>query len=128
MILDTSALVAIFWGEPEQAAFLRRIAAADVLRLSAVNRVELHLVLQGRASASGMAAAVRFLARSGVIVEPVDAAQAALAMAAFDRFGRGRHAAALNFGDCFAYALAAARGEPLLFKGADFAQTDVRPA
>lgn len=128
MILDTSALVAILWGEPEEEAFVRRIAAADVVRMSAATQVELHLVLQGRLSPEAMAGVARFLARTGALIEPVTEAQAGLAMAAFDRYGRGRHPAALNFGDCFAYALAQAMGEPLLFKGGDFARTDVRPA
>lgn len=88
----------------------------------------MHLVLQGRLAPEAVAAAERFLTQTGALIEPVTEAQAALARTAFDRFGRGRRPAALNFGDCLAYALAEATGEPVLYKGEDFARTDVRPA
>ncbi len=115
MILDTSALVAILRDEPEAAAFARAIAAAPVRRLSVVNWLEAAIVIDVR--------------EAGLLLEPVDAEQARIAREAYRDFGRGSgHPARLNFGDCFAYALAKARSEPLLFKGEDFGHTDVESA
>jgi ribonuclease VapC len=85
-------------------------------------------VLEARFGLEAVRELGAFLERAGTVVEPVDAAQVRQARLAFSRYGRGRHRAALNFGDCFAYALAVTRGEPLLFKGDDFSDTDVRPA
>ena len=128
MILDTSALVAILFGEPEAADFARLILEADVCRLSVVNRLELSMVLERQAKPEAARQAETFLQTAAILDEPVTLHQGALARQAFYDFGRGRHKAGLNFGDCFAYALAKAMREPLLFKGDNFAKTDVQAA
>ena len=128
MILDTSALVAILFGEPEAESFARLILAAEVCRLSVVNHLELAIVLERQARPEAAWQAEAFLRAASIVVEPVTLQQGALARQAYYDFGRGRHRARLNFGDCFAYALAKAMDEPLLFKGRDFVQTDVRVA
>ncbi len=123
IVVDTSAIVAILLAEDEGAAFRARIAAAGGALVSAVSAVELAAV-SGRDDAL-FDAARSFLNEPYVAVEPVDAAQAAIASDAYRRFGKGRHPAGLNLGDVFSYALARARRLPLLFKGDDFSQTDV---
>ncbi|MEI9811321.1 MAG: type II toxin-antitoxin system VapC family toxin [Acidobacteriota bacterium] len=128
MIVDTSALVAILLGEPEAALFTNIIANADVCRVSVVSRVELAMVQARLAGPDAPRQAELYMLQAGIIEEPVTLQQGVLARNAFYDFGRGRHPAKLNFGDCFAYALAKALREPLLFKGSDFAQTDVIPA
>ena len=128
MILDTSALVAVLYGEPEARDFVERIRAADVCRISMANHVELSMVVESQLGPNGTRQADAFLRRAGVVVEPVTIEQGDLARQAFLDFGKGRHKAGLNFGDCFAYALARATGEALLFKGDDFALTDIRRA
>ena len=128
MILDTSALVAILFQEPEAEDFARLILAADICRLSVANHLELAIVLERQARPDAARQAEAFLRAAAIVVEPVTLQQGALARQAYYDFGRGRHRARLNFGDCFAYALAKAMDEPLLFKGRDFAQTDVRVA
>jgi ribonuclease VapC len=128
MILDTSALVAILYGEPEAQDFVERIHSAAVCRISVANHVELSIVVESQLGPDGTRQAEAFLRRAGVVVEPVTIEQGDLARQAFLDFGKGRHRAGLNFGDCFAYALARAMGEALLFKGDDFAMTDIRRA
>ncbi len=128
MILDTSALFAILADEPERRSFNEAIEAAESRRMSVATFVETSIVLEARYGAAGARELDLFLERAAIELVPVDLEQARLARRAWSRFGKGRHPAALNFGDCFAYALAAALGEPLLFKGDDFAQTDVVPA
>jgi ribonuclease VapC len=128
VILDTSALVAILFQEPEAEDFARLILAADICRLSVANHLELAIVLERQARPDAARQAEAFLRAAAIVVEPVTLQQGALARQAYYDFGRGRHRARLNFGDCFAYALAKAMDEPLLFKGRDFAQTDVRVA
>jgi ribonuclease VapC len=128
MVLDTSAIVAILLGEPDADRYSAAIAAAPVRLLSAVNRVELSLVIEGRKGEAGRRALETFLAEAGIVVTDVGAEQATLAIEGFRRFGRGRHPAGLNIGDCFAYALARATDEPLLYTGDDFARTDVTAA
>jgi ribonuclease VapC len=128
MILDTSALVAVLYGEPEARDFVERIRAADVCRISVANHVELSMVIESQLGPNGARQADAFLRRAGVVVEPVTIEQGDLARQAFLDFGKGRHKAGLNFGDCFSYALARATGEALLFKGDDFALTDIRRA
>jgi ribonuclease VapC len=128
MILDTSALVAVLYGEPEGRDFVERIHAADVCRISVANHVELSMVVESQLGPDGTRQADAFLRRAGVVVEPVTIEQGDLARQAFLDFGKGRHKAGLNFGDCFAYALARARAEALLFKGDDFSLTDIRRA
>jgi ribonuclease VapC len=125
MIVDTSALVAILYGEPEAAAFTQSLHDADAVRISVANYVELSMVVEAQLGPAGMRQAEAFFRRAGIVIEPVTLEHGELARQAFVDFGKGRHRAGLNFGDCFAYALAKATGEPLLYKGNDFAQTDV---
>jgi ribonuclease VapC len=128
VILDTSALVAIFFDEPEAESFSRQILDAEICRLSVVSHLEVSMVLERQAKAADARQLDVFLRSAGVVVEPVTLQQGRLARQAFYQFGRGRHRAKLNFGDCFSYALAKDLGEPLLFKGNDFSLTDVRVA
>ncbi len=128
MIVDTSALVAVLYGEPEARDLVERIRAADVCRISVANHVELSMVVESQLGPNGTRQVDAFLRRAGFVVEPVTIEQGDLARQAFLDFGKGRHKASLNFGDCFAYALARATGEALLFKGDDFALTDIRRA
>ena len=125
MILDTSALAAIFFAEPEAERYVRIIHEADRCLISVANFVELSLVLEGQIGPDGSRQCDVFFRRANITIGPVTVEQGHLARQAFLDFGKGRHPAGLNFGDCFAYALAKARREPLLFKGADFGKTDV---
>ena len=128
MILDTSAMVAILYREPEAAEFTRLIHDADVCRISVANYVELSMVVESQLGPEAGRQAEAFLRRAGIVIEPITVAHGEIARQAFLDFGKGRHKAGLNFGDCFAYALAKATGEPLLFKGEDFGKTDIQPA
>lgn len=125
MVIDTSAILAILRDEPERRRFNRAVHDAETRRMSVVSFVEAAIVMQARHGDAGVRALDNFLARAQIEREPVDTDQADLARQAFRQYGRGRHRAALNFGDCFSYALARATGEPLLFKGNDFALTDL---
>lgn len=125
MVIDTSALVAILRNEPERRDFLAALDAADACRLSAATLVEASIVLEARFGLEGVQALDRLLQRAGVEVVPVDLEQARQARQAFSRFGKGRDVAGLNYGDCFAYALATVLGDDLLFKGDAFSHTDV---
>jgi ribonuclease VapC len=126
MILDTSAIVAILRDEPEAAAIAEAIEQADQRRISAVNYVEAAAVIDGSRDPIASRRFDDLLREAEVAIEAVTENQARIARAAYRDFGRGSgHPARLNFGDCFAYALAKARREPLLFKGDDFAHTDV---
>ena len=128
MILDTSALAAIFFGEPEATLYTELIHAADRCLISAANFLELSIVIEGQIGPDAGRQCDIFFRRAGIVIEPFTVEQAYLARQAFLDFGKGRHAAGLNFGDCFSYALAKLTGEPLLFKGEDFKQTDITPA
>ena len=128
MILDTSAIVAILYREPEAADFTRRIHEADFCRISVASYVELSMVIESQLGPEGMRQAEAFFRRAGIVIEPVTVAHGELARQAFLDFGKGRHQAGLNYGDCFSYALAKATGEPLLFKGDDFGRTDIKAA
>ena len=128
MVIDTSALLAILQDEPERRRFNEAIEEADHARVSAVTLVEASMVLEVRFGLEAVRELDAFVDRAGIVIDDVDAAQARQARLAFGRYGKGRHRAGLNFGDCFAYALAAVRGEALLFKGDDFAHTDIRSA
>jgi len=128
MIIDTSALVSILDQEPEAERFVRSIATASERMLSAANLVETGIVMQTRRGDEAARDLDLLLAKLNVNIVPVSAKQADLARKAFRRFGRGRHSAQLNFGDCFAYALAKDNSAPLLFKGNDFAKTDIAVA
>jgi len=125
MVIDTSALVAVFLGEPERHQFLKAISEAETRRISAANALETGIVLEARRGEAAGREFDLFLHLAKVEVVPVDADQVEIARLAWRRYGKGRHPAALNFGDCFAYALARTLGEPLLAKGSDFAQTDL---
>ena len=128
MIIDTSAMVAILYKEPEATAFAQIIYNAETSRISVASYVELSMVIESQLGPDGMRQTETFIRRGGIIIEPVTVEHGELARQAFLDFGKGRHKAGLNFGDCFSYALAKATGEPLLFKGNDFAQTDIKPA
>jgi ribonuclease VapC len=128
MILDTSALTAILFREPDAAHYVRLIHDAERCLISAANFVELAIVIEGQVGPAAGRQCDVFFRRSGIIIEPVSVEHAHLARQAFLDFGKGRHPAGLNCGDCFAYALAKATGEPLLFKGEDFRKTDITAA
>lgn len=129
MIIDTSALIAILFAEPDAAAYAAAIEAAEEQRISAVNYVEAGVVIDGRRDPVASRRFDDAIRAAGINIEPVDEHQAQLARTAYRDFGRGSgHPARLNFGDCFAYALARHLGEPLLFKGDDFPQTDIAAA
>jgi ribonuclease VapC len=125
MVIDTSAIVAIVLNEPDAPEIELRIADDPVRLVSAATLLEAAMVIETRLGDSGGREFDLWLLKIGAEVAPVDAEQADAARRAWRRFGKGRHAAALNYGDCFSYALAATRDEPLLFKGRDFAKTDI---
>ena len=125
MVIDTSALLAILQREPERREFIEAVESADVVRLSVASFVETSIVIESRHGAEGLRDLDRFISRANIELMPVDQDQGQLARLAFSRFGKGRHRAGLNYGDCFSYAAAMSIGEPLLFKGNDFVHTDV---
>lgn len=125
MILDTSALIAVLFGEPEAEPYTRLIHDADRCLISAGNFLELSMVIERLAGPEVARQCDMFFRRARIIIEPFTVEQAHIARQAFHDFGKGRHPAGLNFGDCFAYALAKITGEPLLFKGKDFKKTDI---
>jgi len=124
MVIDTSALAAIAFREPERQTFLAAIVADGQRLVSAGTILETGMVIEGRQGEAGGREFDLFAVRVGLQVVPFDAEQADLARSAWRKYGKGRHPAGLNFGDCFSYALAKATGEPLLAKGTDFAKTD----
>ena len=126
MVIDTSALVAILEQEADADAYSDAIAAAETCLVSAATVVETGMVIFSRYGERGARMVDELLQVSLVAVVPVTEDHARLAREAFARFGKGRHPARLNFGDCFSYALAKATGHSLLFKGNDFSHTDVR--
>jgi len=128
MILDTSAVIAVLQDEPEADRLVEALERAPVLRMSAASVVEAGIVLHARYGDHGERELDLLIQRADVEVVPVGARQAELARRAYRRFGKGIHEAELNYGDCFSYALAVARNEPLLFVGRDFARTDVEQA
>lgn len=129
MIIDSSALVAILLVEPEMLAFVDAIDSAPVCRISAGTLLEASIVIDSRADVVGQRKLDEFMKAAGIIVEPATEEHVRIGRAAYRDFGRGSSSPAqLNFGDCFAYALAKTTGEPLLFKGDDFIHTDIRPA
>jgi len=125
MVLDTSAVLAILQNEPQRRKFNEAIEAADTRSLSTASFVECSMIVESRYGADGVRDLDLFLAKAQVSLVAVDEEQANLARRAFQKFGKGRHPAGLNFGDCFSYALSRALDLPLLFKGSDFSQTDV---
>lgn len=128
MVIDTSAIVAIALNEAD-AGDIERLIVDDPIRLiSAATMVEATMVIETRLGEAGGREFDLWLVKLGAEIVAVDAVQADTARRAWRRYGKGRHAASLNYGDCFSYALAMIRGEPLLFKGEDFAKTDIRQA
>ena len=129
MIVDTSAIVAILRNEPDAAQFAEAIDAAKIRRVSAVNLVEAAVVIDGSRDPVATRKFDEFIREAALKIEVVDAEQARIAREAYRDFGkRSGHPAGLNFGDCFAYALAKATNEPILFKGRDFTHTDLTSA
>lgn len=129
MIIDTSALLAILRDEPDAAVYARAIEDAPVRQISAGSFLEAAIVIDASGDPIASRRLDELIEEANVVIEAVTVEQARIARDAYRDFGRGSgHPARLNFGDCFAYALARATGEPLLFKGLDFAQTDLRPA
>lgn len=126
MVIDTSALLAIFLAEPERQSFLERIRLDGARLLSAPNALEAANVLEARRGEVAGREFDLFLHRLNIELVAVDAAQVEVARAGWRKYGKGRHPASLNFGDCFAYALAKTSGEPLLAKGNDFTKTDLQ--
>ena len=126
MVIDTSAVAAILFDEPEAATMERLLVEAPVRLVSAATVVEAGMVVEARLGEAGGREFDLWLQRAAIEVVPVDAEQAHLARHAWRRYGKGRHRAGMNYGDCFSYALAIVRDEPLLFKGEDFSRTDVK--
>ena len=125
MVVDTSALAAILFAEQDYEDLAERLEGAERLLLSAASLVELSMVVESRKGEEGARQIDLLLYRTQIEIVPVDAEQAEIAREAWRRFGKGRHPAGLNYGDCFAYALAKKTGLPLLYKGDDFSLTDL---
>jgi ribonuclease VapC len=129
LILDSSALIAILRAEPDAPTFARAIADAEGCGMSAANYVETAAVIDSARDPIASRRLDDVVVAAGITIEPVTERQARLAREAYRDFGRGSgHPAGLNFGDCFAYALARDKGEPLLYKGTDFGETDIDSA
>lgn len=126
MIVDSSALLAILQQEPEAQAVAIALSQGHPRRLSAASFVETSIIMEARQADAGIRELDNLLHRAAIEIVAVDEPQARLAREAYRHFGKGRHRAGLNFGDCFAYALAKSLGEPLLCTGNDFRQTDIR--
>lgn len=125
MVIDTSAMLAIFLAEPERKQFLDLIIQSGTRLISAASVLETGIVLESKRGESAGREFDLFIVRVSLEIVPVDAEQIEIARSAWRRFGKGRHPAALNFGDCFTYALAKSSYEPLLAKGQDFRKTDL---
>ena len=128
MTLDSSALIAVLFAEPGYLDLVDRIVETDHVRIGAPTLVESSMVFAGRRGAPAQGEIEALVRELAITVAPFGEAEWRAAVDAFWRFGRGRHAAALNFGDCLAYASASVAGDTLLFVGEDFAQTDITPA
>ena len=125
MVIDTSAVIAILLNEPERDMFIRLIQSSSTRLLSAATLLEASMVIDSRKGALGRADLDLFIRDASLEIIAVTEQQAEIARSAFRRFGKGRHPARLNFGDCFSYALAKAMNQPLLFKGQEFSKTDL---
>lgn len=125
MVIDSSAVVAVLRDEPERRSFNELIEKAEQCLMSAVSFVEASMVVESRMGYEGLRDFDLFVLKAGIEIATVDMEQAKIARMAFRQFGKGRHAANLNFGDCFSYALAKSLDAALLFKGNDFSQTDI---
>jgi ribonuclease VapC len=128
MIIDTSAIIAILFDEDDAEIYAKAVIRADSCRISAATFVETAIVVEAQTKNNGGRQLDAFIRRAGIAIEPVTEEQAHIARQAFIDFGKGRHSAGLNYGDCFSYALSKATREPLLFKGKDFAKTDLSAA
>jgi ribonuclease VapC len=128
MVIDSSALLAILQNEPERRSFNEAIETAATRSMSVATFVDVSIVMEVRHGAEGVRDFDQFVERADIALVDVTADQGRRARRAYARYGRGRHRANLNYGDCFAYALADALDEPLLFKGEDFSHTDLAPA
>jgi ribonuclease VapC len=128
MIVDTSALLAILFGGKDAEMFAQAISQAEVCRISAATFVEVSIVVESQTGDAGSRQWDLFFRTAGISIESVTEEQAHAARHAWSDFGKGRHAAGLNFGDCFSYALAKVSGEALLFKGQDFRKTGISAA
>lgn len=126
MVIDSSAMLAILLGEPERSHFVDLITEASDRLLSVANALETAIVSESRLKGPGGHELDILIQKAGIEIVSVDSEQFSVARQAWRRFGKGRHPAALNFGDCFAYALSRVSGEPLLAKGTDFKKTDIR--
>ncbi len=127
MVVDTSALIAILFGEPEAESFARALTADPKKLISAFNALESGIVVEARKGEAGGCELDLLLHHARIEIVAINVEQVELARSAWRNFGKGNHPAGLNIGDCCAYALAKYSGEPLLFKGNDFGQTDVQP-
>lgn len=126
MVINTSVVLAWLKQEPERERIVAALEAHPICRMSAVSLLEAHIVVRAREHPTMLGKLQHFLEEIGAVVMPFDERQARLADAAFQRYGKGQgHPAQLNLGDCAVYALAKAMGEPLLFVGNDFSQTDI---
>jgi len=128
MIVDTSAILAIGLGEPEQKKFLNLVQDSEENYISAVSYLELSMVALKRGDVLSERRMEQLLEKLNIVIAPISVAQAKIARDAYRDFGKGRNKAGLNLGDCFSYALARERKEPLLFKGNDFSKTDITSA
>ena len=128
MIVDSSAVLAILFGEPDARRHAAAITAAHPCRMSVANVLEASIAVERRGGETAAHELDALLELAEIELVPVTVEHLEAARRAWRRFGKGNHPAGLNFGDCFAYALARTTGEPLLFKGGDFAQTDIEPA
>jgi ribonuclease VapC len=128
MVIDTSALLAILLGEPEEVRFAEILERESEVRMSAASYMEAAMIIDRRVNAEHREMLDGALKVFGIKIEPVTEEQARVARRAFQEFGRGAHPAGLNYGDCFTYALAKVTQEKLLFKGNDFTKTDLLPA
>jgi ribonuclease VapC len=127
MVVDSSAILAILFGEPEGDRYLDALCSGERLFMSALNRLEIAIVVEARKGAAGAESLRKLMAHAEIEVLPLDASQAEIALYAWRTYGKGRHPASLNLGDCAAYALAKTLNQCLLYKGDDFARTDVIP-
>lgn len=125
MVIDTSALLAILQNEPERRKFNEAIEAAETRSMSTASFLEASMIVESRYGADGVRDLDLLIAKAKISLVPVDEDQAHLARQGFQKYGKGRHPAGLNYGDCFSYALARSLEQPLLFKGNNFSQTDV---
>ena len=127
MVVDTSAMIAILLGEPETESFVRALADDSKKIISSFNALESAIVIEAKKGEAGSRELDLLLHRARIEILSLNGDQVELALTAWRNYGKGNHPAGLNIGDCCAYALAKYSGEPLLFKGSDFSQTDIRP-